>query len=410
MKISLIFPPANFLISQMVNPPLGIGYLSAYLKKYGYQDVSIYHIVDNKIPDIESDIIGISFTTPQFPAAVKVLQELKKTNPNSLFVAGGPHATACPKDVLGCGFDVVVVGEGEEALLDVVRKRERGDNIEPIMRGSEIVDIDTIPFPDYDAIDIGEYKWISKDGKRFISMVTNRGCPMRCRYCASPVMWKHLRSNSVDYVKAHIDLLKKKHHFDGIAFQDDVFTYDKKRMVCVTEHLKEKGIAFRCLARANLLDKERVKILTDNGCIEVCIGIESGNQEMLDVMNKRTTVEQNRQAILNCKEVGLSVKCFVLLGVPGESEESIKDTMSLLDETKPDDIDVNVMVLYPGTEFYIHMGDYDIRQEIKDYDMQYLKGRIGDYHPTISTSKITADRLEYYRKLISNRFSRLVKT
>ena len=408
MKISLIFPPASFLISQMVNPPLGIGYLSAYLKKYGYRDVGIHHIIDSSIPKIQSDIIGISFTTPQFSSAINVLQELKKTNPNSLFVAGGPHATACPKDVLGYGFDVVVVGEGEEAFLDIVRKRERGDAIEPIVWGTEIADIDTIPFPDYDAIDVGEYKWISKDGKRFISMVTNRGCPMRCRYCASSVLWKHLRLHSIGYVKEHIDLLKEKYKFDGIMFQDDFFTHDKERMSCIVEYLKEKGIIFRCLARANL-DKERVKILKENGCIEACIGMESGNQSMLDIMNKGITVEQNRQSVINCKEAGLSIKCFIVLGVPGESEESIQDTIRLLDEVRPNDIDVNVLVLYPGTEFHTNMGNYDIRQEITDYDMQYLKGRIGDYHPTISTSKITADRLEYYRKLISNRFSRLVK-
>lgn len=409
MKISLIFPPAKFLMSQMVNPPLGLAYLSGYLKANNYKDIKIHHIIDDNIPEINADIIGIGFTTPQFNGAMEILNKLKILNPNALFIAGGVHATAKPEDCLKAGFDVVVRGEGEKALLDIVRRYENNEKIERIVDGEEIHNLDDIPFPDYEEIGITKYKWVSGDGVLFASMMTSRGCPSRCRYCASSAMWNKVRLNSVEYVKRHIDYLHEVFGIQAIAFQDDVFPINKKRLKEVAEYLKSKNMKFRCLARANNLDKETVKIFKDNGCTEVCFGLESGNQQMLDMMDKKMTVDINRQAVLNCKEAGLSVKTFIILGIPGESKESIEDTITLLEEVQPDDIDANVLILYPATEFYDNMDKYDIVQEITDLDNQYLKGKIADYVPTVRTSKITSAELEHYRKLIFNRFSKLAR-
>ncbi len=409
MKIGLIFPPARFLIDEKVNPPLGLGYLSSYLKFHGHKDISIYHITDkDSIPKINADIIGIGFTTSQFNDAVHIQKELKKSNPNSLFVAGGIHATSKPTECLDAGFDTVIVGEGEKALLNIINKYDKGDQVDQVVHGKEIRNIDDIPFPDYAELKMNTYKFNFK-GKNFASMFTSRGCPMRCRYCASPTIWKKVRLNSIDYVKKHIDYLRNNFDVEAIMFQDDVFTMGKKRMQEIGEYLHSISMPYRCLAKASDLDKKTVKTLVDTGCIEVGVGIESGNQKMLDTMNKKTTVEQNRQALINCKEIGLSIKAFVLLGIPGESKESIEDTINLLEEIPPNDIDVNILVIYPGTFFYQNIEKYDIKQDIKDYDKQYVKGKIGTYEPTISTNTITRKELEFYRKLIFNKFSRLVK-
>lgn len=409
MKIALIYPPCEFLINEKVFPPLGLGYLSSYLKSNGYNDVNIYHITNNdNVPEIKADIIGIGFPTSLFNKAIDILMELKKQNSNSLFVAGGCHATYRPQECLDNGFDVVVMGEGEIALLDIVRKRENGETIERIISGKEIKNLDDIPFPDYEGLKIKDYV-LNFKGKNYISMFVSRGCPMKCNFCGSPAMWKRLRLNSIEYIKKHIDYLMEKFHIEAIMFQDDVFAINDNRVKEIGGYLFDKGISYRCLVKANSLTKETIKILVDTGCVEVCIGIESGNQKMLDVMNKRTTVEQNRQALINCKEMKLSVKALVLLGIPGESKQSIEDTIRLIEEIVPEDVDANILVLYPGTEFCENIKDYDIKQEITDFDSQYMKGKIGHFESTISTSKITKQELEHYKELIFNKFSRLVK-
>lgn len=403
-RVALFFPPSPFLIDERVNPPLGLGYLSSYLQRHGLE-TELHHLAgrEEPDPDVRADVIGIGFTTPQLPGALRIMEQLRKTNPDALFVAGGVHATACPQQMLAAGFDTVVVGEGERALLRAARERLRG-----IVPCDEIRDIDELPYPDYDGLGIESYRFVIR-GKNYFSMFTSRGCPFKCSFCASPVMWKRVRKHSVGYMKRHILHVRERYGVEAIMFQDDVFTMKRSRVEEIGGFLREIGMPYRCLARANNLDRETVRTLVDTGCIEVGVGIESNSQEMLDVMNKRSTVEQNRAALQNCREAGLSVKAFLLLGAPGESPVTLGETQRLLEEERPDDVDSNVLVLYPGTEFYDHMERYDIRQEVTDPSKQFLKGKVGEYEPTVSTSKITPKELEQWKWRFFDGFSKLRK-
>jgi radical SAM superfamily enzyme YgiQ (UPF0313 family) len=391
-KVALLFPPSPFLIDERVNPPLGLGYLSSYLQQHGIE-TELHHLAGRETPpeNLRADVIGIGFTTPQLPGALSIMETLRRTNPDALFVAGGVHPTSSPQAMLDAGFDTVVVGEGERALLRVVKERSRG-----IVPSEEIRDIDELPYPDYDGLDIGGYHFVI-GGLNFFSMFTSRGCPMSCAFCASPLMWKKTRMHSVEYVKQHILHVRERYGVQAIMFQDDVFTMKRSRIRDIGGFLRDLGMPYRCLARANNLDEETVKLLVETGCIEVGVGIESNSQQMLDVMNKRSTTVQNRTALLNCRKHGLSIKAFLLLGAPGESDETLQETFDLLEETQPNDIDSNVLVLYPGTEFYDHMDRYDIKQEVTDPSKQFLKGRIESYQPTISTSHLTPKELEAWK-------------
>jgi len=408
MRIDLIAPPSPFLIDEKVNPPLGLGYLSSYLKINGYDDVYIHHIITGqKIPKIKSDLVGISFTTPQVYEAVNIMNKLREQG-NELFVAGGIHPTVRPQECLNVGFDYVVVGEGEYSLLKLIKALEQNEKIEKVIKSEQIKNIDELPFPDYGGLNIKNYVYGFNDRKATI-MFTSRGCPYNCFFCSSRKMFPQVRFNSVDYVKKHIDLLCDKYDFKMIMFMDDVFTLNKKRLLEIGNYLKEKNVVYRCLSRANLLTKEIVGVLKDTGCLEVGVGIESGNQKMLDTMNKGTTLKQNYEAIMNCKEVDITVKVFTLIGVPGETKETISDTIKLLEETKPDDVDSNVLVPYPGTEFLENMDKYDLMFETKDYSKAFTKGKINEYEPVIRTSNLTSDELNKYKWEIFNKFSKLVK-
>ena len=400
MNVTLITPPSPFLIDEYVNPPLNIGYLSSYLKKHGYE-TSILHLTTGmEVPEIVDGVVGISMTTPQYNLGVKIMNEIKKQGGNHFFIAGGIHPSVNPQECLNDGFDSVVVGEGEKALLDIVKKQTRG-----IVYGEQETNLDMIPIPDYDTMNISKYTFNFNNLKSAI-MFTSRGCPGRCSFCSSQKMFAKVRFNSVDYVKNHIDVLIDKYKYEMIMFMDDVFTLKKDRVREIAEYMKTRGIPYRCLARADI-KLDIIDILADTGCLEVGIGIESGNQRMLDVMNKRTSVEQNKQVILAFKNKGIKVKVFTLIGCPSETKESIEDTIRLLEETQPDDVDSNVLVPYPGTAFYDNMKDYDLFMDVVDYDKMFMKGKIGEYNPVVHTSSLTSEEIAKYKWEIFNRFSKL---
>ena len=238
-------------------------------------------------------------------------------------------------------------------------------------------------------------------------MFTSRGCPFKCNFCASPVMWNKVRLHSVDYVKGHILYVRKNYNVDAIMFQDDVFTMNIDRVESIGSFLKGLGIPYRCLARAADLTEEMVKLLKDTGCIEVGVGVESNNQDILDTMGKRSTIEQNAMALSNCKKAGLSVKAFLIIGSPGETHATILDTIRLLERHTPNDVDCNVLVPYPGTQFYNKIEMYDLKHDNTDSDKQYLKGKIEGYHPTVSTAGLSSEEIASYRTEIISRFSRV---
>ena len=187
LKIILINPPSSFLIDQRVFPPLGILYLAAVLRENGYNpkaiDLGFYKDWENKLEEIRADFIGLTSTTPQALNLEMIYKVLRKNNPNAFFVIGGNHATAFPEKFLDMGFDSVIVGEGENAILSLVNNLENGKKPGKIIKMPFIKDIDTIPFPARDLIQIKEYEFLI-DNKNATTIMTSRGCPFRCAFCS----------------------------------------------------------------------------------------------------------------------------------------------------------------------------------------------------------------------------------
>ena len=210
MKILLINPPSKFLIDDNVFPTLGLLYLAAYLKKAGHKDISLLDLNGgHAMPEvIDADIVGFYSNTPQFPVAVTLRDKLAKINKNkkAIYVIGGPHVSGRPQDSEG-HFDYTVVGEGERAFLDIADAFARGERLkERIVKYKYMKDLDTIPFPDRELVNIKSYQYLIK-GHPATTVITSRGCPYGCAFCANNAWGKTLRMRSPGNIIEELKLL-----------------------------------------------------------------------------------------------------------------------------------------------------------------------------------------------------------
>lgn len=408
MKILFVNPNSNFLINDKVFLTLGLLYLSAYIKKFGYNDVQLIDLNgDNYLPNyIEADIVGIYSNTPQFPNSIRVVNQLRKINmiKDALYIIGGPHVSASPYDAIE-SFDVIVQGEGENALLNVIREKEAGRSVkEKIIRFEYEKDIDKFPFPDRDLIDIKGYRYFI-DSKLTTTVITSRGCPYPCNFCANNVWEKTLRMRSPGNIFEEIQILKDKYGYESFMFFDDTMTVDRKRMEAICELLKHLKIIYRCFVRSDTVDDKILKLMRYSGCVEIGIGIESGSQRILDTVNKCQTVRENMRVIKWCKDIGIRVKGFTIIGLPGEDKYSVKETVDFLTEADLDDLDVTVYTPYAGSVIYKQREKFDIFFE-NDYEHAWFKGRPGNYRSLVSTSGLEAEEILAFRDEIEKRFKK----
>jgi len=415
VRIVLIQPDSPWAIDPLAShPALGILYLSAYLKANGFKEVEVIDLTGGRFPSrtLSADIIGITAVTPQFDEAEHLMETLAELVPEARFVIGGPHATVHPESCLS--FDHVVVGEGEEAMLDLVRGNrprhgssftsERG--LHGIWKYPPIRDLDNLPFPDRDAIDIYRYKYV-KDGIRYTSMICSRGCLWgKCAFCCQT--WpKPARFRSPENCVEEMKVIRDKYGFEGIYFYDDCFNLHRPwlRKFCrIAEPLEMK---FRCLIRADVT-RSQVLEMKNAGCVEVFIGQESGSDQILKNIDKGITARQGLEAVQICTDIGLDTRVGLIIGLPGESRKTVEETREWLKTARninPElDFDYTICTVYPGSDIWNYPTKYDIVFERQDWSKMIYKRPVGSYEGVVSTSRLSAEEVLSLQREVEEEF------
>ncbi|MDD2850955.1 MAG: radical SAM protein [Desulfuromonadaceae bacterium] len=378
--ISLVNPRSPFLQDEAVMPPLGIMYLSAMLNLKGIKAQVIDMGIGDKVPDGDLFITG---TTPQLP-------EIRKLKRNAYTAVGGPHASIDPSS-LENDFNLVITGEGEELIEEVIKSRPSG-----VIHAKRIRNLDLLPFPDRTNADRYHYEI---DGKRATTMITSRGCNGKCSFCCKAVMDKGIYLRSPENILQEINEIKTL-GYGAVMFYDDTIAINRKRIELICAGLEKTGLRFRCFVRADQVDEELFARMAQAGCHEVLIGVESGSQRLLDAINKQETVEQQRNAIIWAKRQGIRVKSLMMVGLPGESWETIEQSRNFLLDTEPDTLDITILSVYKGTDIHNHPEKYDITFK----EAGWYKGRADEYRSTVSTSMMSETDIEQARELLWETF------
>jgi len=359
-SISLVNPPSPWMISDRALLPLGVLYLASFLRQNGaevqFTDLSGGEFAkDYQIP--EADVYGITFVSPQFVYAKEILQKIRERDPKAVVLAGGVHATSIPESVLNAGFDAVVRGEGELSTLDVL-VNGLTKKIYPV---DYIKDINSLPFPAWDLIDMKSYTTnldvmgYMDSGlaeEREINVMGTRGCPGKCNYCTE---YKGaLRWRTPENVMDEIKTLRDTYGVNRISFCDDNLVVDKKWLAKLCDQLYAVGTKWHCLGRADQVKEETCQVMADAGCMGIDFGIETGAQRMLDIINKNTTVEKQERGIRAAYNAGLKVRAQLMVGLPGETEEDIQETLQFINRNNQyvAKWGVHVFVPFPSCTFW----------------------------------------------------------
>jgi len=384
--------------------PLGIAMISAYLKEKGIEvsvidaapdDLSPEQILD-KIKKDSPKLVGISALTMTFHKAVMIAETIKKELPDVLVVLGGVHPTVVPSEVLSGNdcFDILVIGEGEFTFHELFNAyKEHNFNREKLLnsasiksvkglafkRGREIifterrellVDLDQLPFPDRDAFDISKYRPLPNNYKLLpsINLIAFRGCPFDCTFCSeTAVSGRRLRCRSPEKVIDEIKLVIDKYGAKEISFWDDNLTVNSKWINRLLDLIiaEKLNIVWTCCARVDTVTPELLHKMKLAGCWNIFYGCESGSQQLLDNINKKTTLEQIKRAVALTKKEGIEVRASFMLALPGETPELAQKTIDFANEIEPDYVQYGVTTPYPGTQLFKDVEKWGTL--IKDY-------------------------------------------
>lgn len=357
MKVVLISPPRE--IPQKADfPPLGLAYIAAAARQAGHH-VKVLDAAAWTWDDLQQavrrespEVIGITCWTIERGQAFKTARIAKEAAPNACVIMGGPHATAFPKYMfLQAPTDYVVLGEGEETiqeLLDVIERDGDPSIVKGIAythngecriteRRAMISILDSIPIALHEQFDYSQYNGLPDNPRKAAAIFTSRGCPFHCTFCSSTTYWGHkYRKRSITNVLTEIELLYNQFGIRALLFFDDNLLIDRDRCIALSQSLCEKGMDIEWAAEGSVkVDLEMLTWMKQAGCYRIDFGVESGSPTILKNIRKPFTVQDTRNAFRLCREAGIRPKAYLLFGAPGETTETINETISLMLEIQP---------------------------------------------------------------------------
>jgi anaerobic magnesium-protoporphyrin IX monomethyl ester cyclase len=432
MKIALINPPVRGSLERhwIKNPYLSLGYLSAVLeRRYHYCEIvegkfeklTVDKVVERVIR-IKPDLIGITSWTMEIQQAANVADCIKNALKSVPIVIGGSHANALPKTTLidFPAFDFLIYGQGEDTLCELVDNLKDGKDFSKInglvyrsegnvIQNSPRVieeDLTALPFP----------AWHLFPYTSNLSIMTERGCPYQCIFCARN-LGKRIRSRPPEHVVEELEHIINRFQPRRVDIEDENFGLHRERTKEILSMIIKKGfnkkVSFGCQSRVDVADQELYQMMRQAGFIEIALGIESGNQEILKTIKKSITLDQAKKAVALAKSVGLKVQCFFILGHPYETIETIRNTIDLAVKLKPHRLSFALMVPYPGTEIYemAKRGEGGYRLLSNDWkEFDKYSGQVMELE-SISVNKLKMIQMKAYMKvyLYNLRFIQLIK-
>lgn len=364
--LGFISPPLNlmYLGGALEDASFNVHIMDDDLEQLGYEKIS--KIISKSSPDV----VGITATTPTINNALEYVKLVKKVLPDSLTVIGGPHTTFMPIETLksSSDLDVVVVGEGEETMVELANGFADGkkgnladvNGIAYQNKGSTkinpsrelIKDLDSIPFPARHLIPFESYATTKEKSS---DMITSRGCVFNCDYCSSSlIMGKKFRTRTPENVADEIEHLIEKYGLEKIAFMDDTFMLNKSRANDIADEIKKRGldIGFVASSRVDMVNKALLEKLKKSGLSTLYYGVESGSQRILNLMKKGITLNQAENAVRSAKEVGVEVLTSFILGFPGETKKEMDKTIDFSIKLNADYSQFSILTPFPGTPIY----------------------------------------------------------
>ena len=418
--ILLIAPPSRSTTQWL---PFGLMHLSSYLSSKGVENDIIDHKRISEAEGFERIRARLSAEKPGFVGItcmvseieiVKRLGELvRKESPASVIIIGGPHPSSNPLHFVEfkVPFDFLVIGEGELTIHELVTELRAGRPVDGV-RGIAyladgalktnaprplIADLDTLPFPAYDKVDMEYYcrpnPWTIRPV--YISgfnLFTVRGCCYNCSFCVEyTVFGRTVRKMSPERVADHIEQVLAKYRVDAIYFMDELFTLSKERIYAIFGLLKARGvrILYGCQTRVNLLDEELARFMSENGCLQIDFGIETGSEKMLKAINKMTDLKTITAAGEICRRTGIRHLANMLINLPGETLEDLEASVELADKMKYNFVLWNVYTPFPGAgisrslelEDFSTIMTYPSKPSI---DLLNRKYKFGDYSKSLA--------------------------
>lgn len=399
MKILFLYPN----IARARSPQVGLSSLAGTLEREGHdcRIVDITFLEDHEVAgayrrvleEYKPDLIGVSCRSTEWETAQAML---RMADPGVPVIAGGPHPTIAPEEVIAdkC-IDMLVRGEGEEAIIDLINRIEGGVSLTDmpnlwIKQDGEIhrndvrpliQDMDALAMPRWDIWDERHFREhyqqvFSPDAKIFGDLETSRGCPYSCPYCLTPVMQqlykgkgKYHREKSARRIIAEVEKFIQDKNIDYVRFVDETFILNRKRLREFCELYKGIHLPFSFSTRPETVSDEMMRLLAGAGARAVSFGLESGNEQYRrEMLNRRTNQQEVIDAVALAKKYDVKTFAFVMIGLPNENRALIQDTLELINLLKPDIFQITIFYPFEGTPFY----DYCIKEGLIDKDHERL--------------------------------------
>ncbi|HDX9588226.1 TPA: cobalamin-dependent protein [Bacillus pseudomycoides] len=433
MDILLVNPPSHDGDPYGKVIPLGLGSLWAVLTDHNFNAEILDMFTQDTKELIEvlqihrPKIVGFSCLTEQRHWVVSLVKLTREILPNSLIILGGVHPTFTPDTMLtSTSADLIIKGEGEIPLLEVcemylnrkstdfsqvnsvVYKSNTGEIIEN-KTGKRIKHLDHLPAFPYHKFEFNKYRFINnvlKEGRlpvkldvskiTAVNYMSSRGCVYNCSYCSIQTFWqRRYYAHELNRVIQEIIWLKNNKNVEFVWFWDDIFTINKKRIeeLCTLLIENKVNVYWGCTTRVDLVDEQLLKLMRRSGCILISYGVESGSQQILDNVQKKTKIEDIVYKIQLTMDLDISARVSLMVGNPGETDETIAETIKLIQSVEPDLWSVNITKIYPGTDLY-----KKVKQQGLFSDELWLNTEEVPYY----TLEHSEEELMNYQKLILN--------